>query len=63
MSLKTQQDNDWSGLAAELAFLGHTGQMSVAEFEALDTGTSIMGEKTVTFTFDVNGNITAVAIS
>ena len=63
VSLKTQQANKWSGLAAELAFLGHTGQMSVADFEALDTGTTVMGEKTVTFTFDVNGNITTVAIS
>ena len=62
VSLKTQQANKWSGLAAELAFLGHTGQMTVAAFEALDTGTSIMGEKTVTFTFDVNGNITKVEI-
>lgn len=37
--------------------------MSAADFNALDTGSTIKGNKTVTFTYNANGVITGIAIA
>lgn len=63
VAIKSETDNDWSGLAAELPFLGGTGEMSATDFNALDTGSTIKGNKTVTFTYNANGVITDIAIA
>lgn len=63
VTIKSQTKNDWSGLAAELPFVGGTGEMTAAAFNALDTGSAVSGDKTVTFTYDANGVITSVAIA
>ena len=65
VAIKSQKDDNWSGLCGELPFLGGTNQMTVAAFEALDAGAN--ADKTITFTYgtgtDNLGEITAVAFS
>ena len=64
VAIKSETDNDWSGLATELPFLGGTDEMTVAAFNDLDTGSTIKGNnKKVTFTYKANGVITNITIT
>ena len=63
VAIKSQSANDWSDLSSELAFIGGTGQMSLDNFNALDTGSTINGNKAVTFTYNARGVITDVSIA
>ncbi len=59
--IKSQDDDDWSNLGGELPFVGGTDQMSLADFNDLDTGAN--ATKTLTFTYNTDGVITGVAFS
>lgn len=62
VAIKSQSANNWSDLATELAFIGGTDQMTLANFNKLDTGSTINGSKKITFTYNANGVITTVTI-
>ena len=63
VDFKTQADDDWSNLAGELPFVGGTNEMTLTAFNDLDTGKTINGTKTVTFTYNDKGTITGVTIT
>ena len=57
--IKSQQGNDWSGLAAELAFIDGT-TVTEAGFNALDTGANTTQTLSITMT---DNEISAVTLS
>ncbi|MBR4702645.1 MAG: prepilin-type N-terminal cleavage/methylation domain-containing protein [Oscillospiraceae bacterium] len=59
VTIKSQQDNDWSGVATELAFVDGT-IITASDFNALDTGANADQSLQITIT---DGAISAVDLS